>query len=39
MDPGFEIAQDGTSSMVFYPFTSFEGEYTFTVDDIALYGR
>lgn len=33
VDPGFEIAEDGTSEMAYTPFTRWEGETTFRIDN------
>lgn len=34
MDPGFSINQDGTSVLEYFPFTTWYGEHTFTIDKV-----
>jgi hypothetical protein len=34
MDPGFNINQDGTSALEYFPFTTWDGEHTFTIDNV-----
>jgi hypothetical protein len=36
MDPGFEIAEDRSSAMKFFPFTAWSGSHTFRIDNIDI---
>lgn len=35
MDPGFVVNDDGSSALEFYPFTSWTGETTFRIENVA----